>query len=197
MRKKIILLCMQTCILLPLGMSTTVVHADEPFLGEVRWFAGNFAPRGWATCDGQLLPINQNQALYSLLGTNYGGDGRTSFGLPDLQGRGMVHVGNGPSLTPHPQGQKAGSENVTLVESQLPSHTHTLHADSTGGDSVLPNDRVLSQVGRLKVYDATANADMGSSSITPVGDGQAHNNMQPYIPLTCIIALQGLFPSRN
>ena len=197
MRKKIVLLCMQACMLLPLGLSTTVVHAEEPFLGEVRWFAGNFAPRGWATCDGQLIAISQNSALFSLLGTTYGGDGRTSFGLPDLQGRGMVHVGNGPGLTPRTQGQKAGSENVTLVENHLPSHTHTLRADSTGGDSVLPNDRVLSQVGRLKVYGTVADADMGASSITLVGSGQAHNNMQPYIPLTCIIALQGIFPSRN
>lgn len=197
MRKKIVLLCMQACMLLPLGLSTTVVHAEEPFLGEVRWFAGNFAPRGWATCDGQLLAISQNSALFSLLGTIYGGDGRTTFGLPDMRGRGMVHEGNGPGLRVRRLGEKAGSENVTLNENQLPSHTHTLRADSTGGDSVLPDDRVLSQVGRLRVYDDAANADMGATSIKSTGSSQSHNNMQPNLALTCIIATQGIYPSRS
>ncbi len=99
MRNKILLHCMHVCMLFSLGASTTVVYADTPFIGEVRWFAGNFAPRGWALCDGQLLQISQNSALFSLLGTTYGGDGRTTFGLPDMQGRGMVHVGNGPGST--------------------------------------------------------------------------------------------------
>jgi microcystin-dependent protein len=184
-------------MLFTLGTITTVAHADEPFIGEVRWFAGNFAPRGWALCDGQLLPINSYQALYSVLGTNYGGDGRTTFGLPEMRGRGMVHVGNGPGLTPRLQGQKAGTETETLTVNEMPEHTHTLRADSSGGDSVLPNDRVISKVGRLRVFSNAHDGVMGASSIASTGGGQSHNNMQPNIALNCIIALQGLFPSRN
>lgn len=197
MRKKMYLFCLNAFLLFSLGANTTAVYADEPFIGEVRWFAGNFAPRGWAKCDGQLLSIASNTALFSLLGTSYGGDGVTVFGLPDLRGRGMVHVGTGPGLTSRPLGQKAGNESVTLAVGQLPAHTHTLRADNSGGDSVLPNDRLLSRVGRLRVYAGTPNANMGSTAITSVGGGQGHNNMQPNVALTCIIALQGLFPSRS
>ena len=197
MRNKMYLVFMHACMLFSLGTSTTIAHADEPFIGEVRWFAGNFAPRGWALCDGQLLPISGNEALFSILGTTYGGDGRTTFGLPAMRGRGMVHVGSGPGLTPRPQGQKAGTETETLNESQLPSHTHTLRADSSGGDSVLPNDRVISKVGRLRVFDGAPDTDMGASSLAPTGGGQSHNNMQPHIALNCIIAVTGIFPSRN
>ena len=200
MRKKIYSLCLQACLLFSLSASTTVTYADEPFIGEVRWFAGNFAPRGWAYCDGQLLQISQNVALFSLLGTTYGGDGRTTFGLPDMRGRGMLHVGKGPGLTPHSLGQKAGNETETLNVTQQPSHSHTLRADSSGGDSVLPNDRVISKVGRLRVFDwynIYDPVDMGVSSIASTGGSQSHNNMQPYTTLSCIIALQGVFPSRN
>lgn len=197
MRKKLLMLCMQSCLLVSLGMNATIVYADEPYLGEVRWFAGNFAPRGWALCDGQLLAISQHDALFSLLGTFYGGDGRTTFGLPDMRGRAMMHSGNGSGLTPRNVGTKSGTETVTVNTSQLPSHTHTLGADSTGGDSVLPNDRVISKAGRLRVYGAAANSDMDTTSITTAGSGQGHNNMQPYIALNCIIALQGVYPSRN
>ena len=196
MRKKIAMLCMQACILFSLGAGSTAVYADVPFIGEVRWFAGNFAPRGWALCDGQLLPISQNEALFSILGTTYGGDGETTFGLPDLRGRGMVHVGSGPGLTPRPQGQKGGSESDSLNQNQMAAHSHTLRANVTPGDSVLPHDRAIARVGRLRVYDETADADMGASSITTEG-GDAHNTMQPHIALNCIIALEGLYPSRN
>ena len=197
MRKKIYLLCLQACLLFSLSASTTVTYADQPFIGEIRWFAGNFAPRGWAFCDGQLLPIAQNQALFSILGTTYGGDGRTTFGLPDMRGRGMLHEGRGPGLTQHNLGQKAGNETETLNVTQQPSHSHTLRADSSGGDSVLPNDRVISKVGRLRVFTNTPDSDMGVSSIASTGGSQSHNNMQPYTTLSCIIALQGVFPSRN
>ena len=197
MRKIMYLLCLQAFMLFSLGVSSTVVQADTPFIGEVHWFAGNFAPRGWALCNGQLLDIASNTALFSLLGTTYGGDGRTTFGLPVMRGRGMVHVGNGPGLMPRPQGQKAGTEAETLTANKIPSHTHTLRADSSGGDSVLPNDRVISKVGRLRVFGNAPDGDMDASSIAPTGGGQSHNNMQPNIALNCIIALQGIFPSRN
>jgi len=196
MRNKIYLLCMHVCMLLSLGANSTAVHA-EPFIGEVRWFAGNFAPRGWAFCDGQLLQISQNEALFSLLGTMYGGDGRTTFGLPDMRGRGMVHVGSGPGLTPRPQGQKAGNETETLGINQMPNHNHTLRAHRSSGDSVLPDDRVVSRVGRLRVFDNISDVDMGSTAITATGGGLSHNNMQPSITLSCIIALTGVYPSRN
>lgn len=176
---------------------STVNAGNEPFLGEVQWFAGNFAPRGWAFCDGQLLPINGNEALFSILGTTYGGDGRTTLGLPDMRGRGMVHDGSGPGLTSRRLGEKSGRETETLTATQLPNHTHTLRADSSGGDTVLPNDRVISKVGRLRVFDGAPDVDMGASSIASVGGGQSHNNMQPNIALNCIIALQGVFPPRN
>ena len=197
MRKKIYLLCLQAFMLFSLGVSTTAVQADTPFIGEVRWFAGNFAPRGWALCDGQLLDIASNTPLFSLLGTTYGGDGRITFGLPDLRGRGMVHEGRGPGLTDRRLGGKSGTETETLTANQMPNHTHTLRADSSGGDSVLPNDRVISKVGRLRVFDGAPDVDMGTSSIASAGNGQSHNNMQPNVALNCIIALQGIYPSRN
>lgn len=197
MYKKMYLLCLQACLFFSLGSITTVSYAEEPFLGEVRWFAGNFAPRGWAKCDGQLLPISSNTALFSLLGTMYGGDGRTTFGLPAMRGRDMVHVGNGPGLTPKNMGQRSGEERVTLNSTQLPAHSHGLRADDTGADSVLPDDRVLSKAGRLRVYNASPDSDMAASSLAATGGSQSHNNMQPYIPLTCIIALQGVYPSRS
>lgn len=197
MSNKLYLLWLYGCCLLSLGSITTFAHADEPFIGEVRWFAGNFAPRGWALCDGQLLPILSNEALFSILGTTYGGDGRTTFGLPDLRGRGMIHEGQGPGLNNRRLGEKSGTEDETLTANQMPSHKHTLRADSSGGDSVLPNDRVISKVGRLRIFDDAPDSNMGASSIASVGGGQSHNNMQPNIALNCIIALQGIFPSRN
>ena len=196
MLKPLFLLSAQVCMLFTLAAGTAVTHADEPFIGEVRWFAGNFAPRGWSFCDGQLLAITTNEALFSLLGTSYGGDGRTTFGLPDMRGRGMVHAGSGPGLTNRRLGQKGGSETVTLTENELPVHTHTLSADSSGGDSVMPDGRVISKVGRLRVFNNAPDSDMGSTAITSTGAGQAHNNVQPSIALNCIIALQGIYPSR-
>lgn len=196
MYKKTYLLCLQACLFFSVAAVSEASYAEEPFVGEVRWFAGNFAPRGWAECDGQILPISNNTALFSILGTTYGGDGRTTFGLPDMQGRGMVHTGNGLGLSSRPLGQKSGTESETLQVTQVPSHTHNLKADSSGGDSVLPDGRLLSKVGRLRVFDNNPDVDMGASSITASAN-QSHNNMQPNISLTCIIALQGIFPPRN
>jgi len=197
MQKPINLLCAKLLLLFSLAVNTTPVMSDTPFIGEVRWFAGNFEPRGWAFCDGRLLAINSNQALFALLGTNYGGDGRTTFALPDLRGRAMVHWGSGPGLTTRILGRKGGEESVLLTENQLPAHNHQLSGDSSGGDSVVPGDRVISSVGRLRVFASSAGTDMGATSVSSSGGGQAHNNMQPNISLNCIISLVGLFPSRS
>lgn len=197
MRIKLQVYCLNLCLLFSLGLVSSTSYADEPFIGEVRWFAGNFAPRGWANCDGQLLAISQNTALFSLLGTTYGGDGRTTFGLPDLRGRAMVHEGRGPGLSDRRLGQRSGSETEVLTASQIPSHNHQLKANSSRGDSVLPNDRVLANTGRTRLYSAPGSDSMGVTSIASSGQGDAHENMQPFITLRCIIAIQGLYPSRS
>ncbi len=168
---------------------------SEPFLAEVRIVGFNFAPRGWAFCDGQILPINQNQSLYSLLGTTYGGDGRTSFALPDLRGRTPIHVGssNGNS---HQLGQKSGEETHTLSVNEMPSHDHQWQAADVDGDTPIPAGSSLARY--LNGYrDAQDLIEPRSGTLANAGGGQAHNNMQPYLALNFCIALQGLFPSRN
>lgn len=173
-------------------------HAgSEPMIGEVQWFAGNFAPRGWALCDGQLLSIAQNTALFSILGTTYGGDGRTTFGLPDVRGRVIIHAGHGPGLSDYRLGQKGGSETETLTANQMPSHTHTLRGSSGSATSADPTGNVLASTGRTRVYADSANVNMDASAIANNGGSQPHNNIQPYTVLNCIIALQGIYPSRN
>ncbi len=170
---------------------------SEPFLAEIRMVGFNFAPRGWAFCDGQILPINQNQSLYSLLGTTYGGDGRTSFALPDLRGRTPVHVGssNGNS---HPLGQKSGEETHTLAANEMPQHTHQLQASNSVVNAQTPIGNVLGD-NLAAPYSSTLSemVNMASSVIPNVGGGQAHDNMQPYLAVNFCIALLGLFPSRN
>ena len=171
---------------------------SEPFLAEIRMYGFNFAPRGWAFCDGQVLPINQNQSLYSLLGTSYGGDGRTSFALPDLRGRVPVHVGTGDSISPKLLGQKGGAETNKLSLAQLPSHNHRVNSSSGEADTVSPINKVFAEVEGVPAYGAdTALIPMEPQSITNVGGGQAHENMQPFTTINYCIALQGLFPSRN
>ncbi len=166
---------------------------SEPFLAEVRIVGFNFAPRGWAFCDGQILPINQNQSLYSLLGTTYGGDGRTTFALPDLRGRTPIHVGEG-----HREGQKSGEETHTLSANEMPQHDHVLQASSTQGDSNTPPGHLLArEVGGLYKQGAANLIQLQAGTVTNVGGGQAHENMQPYLALNFCIALRGLFPSRN
>lgn len=182
-------------LLFTLGTGTT--SANQPFIGEVAWVPYNFAPRGWAFCDGQLLPIASNTALFSLLGTTYGGDGRTTFGLPDVRSRTLIHEGHGPGLTSRPLGQKGGEESVTLNESQMPSHTHTQMASSGSATDTSPAGNVLASPSRTRIYDDTANVAMDGSVIGNAGGNLPHNNMQPYTTLNCIIALQGIFPSRN
>jgi microcystin-dependent protein len=178
---------------------TSAVNAGiDPFIGEVQWFAGNFAPRGWAFCDGQLLQISQFSALFSILGTTYGGDGRTNFALPDVRGRVIIHEGSGPGLTSRTLGSKLGTESEILNVNQMPGHTHTLRASGGSATAVTPANNVLASPGRTRMYDSSdANTDMNASAITPSGGGQSHNNMQPYTTLNCIIALEGIFPPRN
>ncbi|KAA3609220.1 MAG: phage tail protein [Calditrichaeota bacterium] len=164
---------------------------SEPFLAEIRMVGFNFAPRGWAFCDGQILPINQNQSLYSLLGTTYGGDGRTSFALPDLRGRSPLHPGEG-----HRQGEKGGEETHSLSLNETPVHQHNMLADTGNGNRPVPNDAVLSSASNV-YHDPNNLVALHSGSVANVGTGQAHDNMQPFLAVNFCIALQGLFPSRN
>jgi microcystin-dependent protein len=169
--------------------------ADQ-FFGEIRITAFNFPPKGWALCNGQLLPINQNQALFSLLGTTYGGDGRTTFALPDLQGRAPVHAIGGTVQL----GEKSGSENVTLIASQVPGHSHSILGSGNQASSINPNGMVLAQKprGGANVYGGPPNTALAVESLTPTsGGGQPHSNMQPYTALSFIIALQGIYPARD
>lgn len=181
----------------------------DPFLAQIVMFGGNFAPRGWAFCNGQLLAINQFQALFSLLGTTYGGDGRTSFGLPDLRGRAPLHTGGttgtGPGLSTRRLGERGGSETNTLTTGQLPSHNHaaTMRAESAAGTTGNPTGNLLGVVTTgANIYAPPVPAtevSMSSDSIVVnnTGGGQSVNNMQPYTAVNYIIALQGLFPSRS
>ena len=164
----------------------------EPFLAEIRITSFNFAPQGWAMCNGQLLPINQNQALFSLLGTTYGGNGQTNFALPDLRGRVPIHVQDNA----HPLGERAGEEAHTVSTAELPQHTHVMNGSATNADVVLPTDNVVAQSSQL--YGPAAQlTTLDPSSNGSTGGSQAHLNMQPYLTLTFCIAIVGIFPSRN
>lgn len=171
----------------------------DPYLGEIRLFAGNFAPKGWALCNGQLMPITQNTALFSLLGTQYGGDGKTTFALPNFQGRAPVHRGQGPGLTDRRVGQSGGTPTVTLLTSEMPAHSHVPNA-STAPTQGNPEGAVWSNTPGLRgtpIYAANADTYMSSMAIGVTGNSQPHNNMQPYLGLNFIIALQGVFPPRS
>lgn len=172
---------------------------SEPFVAEIRIFAGNFAPRGWAFCNGQLLPVSQNTALFSLIGTTYGGDGQSTTALPNLQGRAPMHPGNGPSLTPRSLGQRGGTEAETLTTEQMPNHNHTLRAAPDPGDLNAPTqDRSIARSSGGFAYRQTASSmvPLDPSSSSAEGGSQPHNNMQPYLTMNFIIALVGLYPSR-
>ncbi|HSH17017.1 MAG TPA: tail fiber protein [Verrucomicrobiae bacterium] len=165
----------------------------EPFLSEIRLFSFNFAPRGWALCNGQLLPINQNQALFSLLGTTYGGDGRVNFALPDLRGRVPIHEGAGHTL-----GERGGEQAHTLTLSELPTHTHAAMASPAAGTQNVPaNDMVLSQRAAEIYRDPSNLTSMAGGTLGNAGGSQAHQNMQPFVVINFSIALQGIFPSPN
>ena len=161
----------------------------------------NFAPTGWAQCNGQLLPISQNTALFSLLGTTYGGDGKSTFALPDLQGRAPMHPGQGPGLSLHDLGETGGSEIVTLLESEMPSHSHSVMAANFPGDVQIPQPTVaLARTGSGNSFQTTTNANLTSmapETLAPAGGDQPHNNLQPYLTCYFCIAMQGVFPPRT
>ncbi|WP_372796166.1 phage tail protein [Pontiella sp.] len=176
--------------------------AQEPYLGEIRAFAFNFPPRGWAQCDGQLLPISQYSALFSLLGTQYGGDGRTTFGLPDLRGRAPIHEGNGPGLSNRIIGSKGGEETVTLTTSQMPSHTHAplLQVTDAEGTEASPAGHIPAHDPREKQFSNTfSNQTLHAQAIIEQtrGGNQEHENMPPYLTINYCICLEGVYPSRN
>ncbi|KAB7744116.1 phage tail protein [Nostocoides sp. F2B08] len=167
---------------------------SDPFLGEIKAFASAVIPRGWSPCDGRILPINQNQALFSLLGTTYGGDGRTTFALPDLRGRVPIHTG-----ATQPQGTVGGSETVALRSEQLPAHTHTWVASSTPGDTATPADNLLAASSATNPAWAAPGTPvaMAPETVATAGGGAPHENMQPWLAVQYCIAVQGIFPSRN
>jgi microcystin-dependent protein len=165
----------------------------QPYVGEIRIFAGNFAPAGWMFCDGQLLPISENEVLFQLIGTTYGGDGESTFALPDLRGRLPLHQGSSHILA-----QTGGVESVTLTTSQIPNHTHPFLASTANGTQIAPANEVLGSLQGVKIYRAgAATITMDPQSVTPAGGNQPHSNFQPYICLDFIISLFGLFPSPN
>lgn len=170
----------------------------DPFVAEIRIFPFNFAPKGWAWCDGQLLPLSQNTALFSLLGTTYGGNGKSNFALPDLQGRAPMHPGQGPGLSLHDLGETSGTETVTLLESEIPSHTHALNASQADSSSRIPvGDLPATGIG-IGLYAPTGSlAPMSPNVLTPAGGDQPHNNMMPYLTFYFCIAMQGVFPPRT
>jgi microcystin-dependent protein len=170
----------------------------DPFVAEIRIFPFNFAPKGWAWCDGQLLPLSQNTALFSLLGTTYGGDGKSTFALPDLQGRAPMHPGQGPGLSLHDLGETGGSETVSLLESEIPAHTHSFMASQADGISRLPEaNRVANMIGVNGYAAPGALVQFNPNALAPAGGDQPHNNMQPYLTFYFCIALQGVFPPRT
>ena len=164
----------------------------EPFISEIRIFSFGFPPKGWALCNGQLLPINQNQALFSLLGTTYGGDGRVNFGLPDLQGRVAMHEGSGHTL-----GERAGEQNHTLIMSEMPVHSHAVQASSNAPNKASPLNNYFASNTGFTPYGAVANEQMAPNGISNIGGSQPHLNMSPFLTLNYCIALQGIFPSQN
>jgi microcystin-dependent protein len=170
----------------------------QPYIGEIRMFGGSFAPAGWAFCAGQQLPISQNDTLFTLIGTTYGGDGQETFNLPDLQGRLPMHMGNGPDGVTYQLAEKAGVESVTLTTQQIPIHNHAFLGSTSPATETGPSAHVVATSGLVSYLTiAQASVAMNANSITPVGGSQPHSNMQPYLCVTFIISLFGLFPSQT
>ena len=170
----------------------------DPFVAEIRIFPFDFAPKGWALCDGQLLPLSQNTALFSLLGTTYGGDGKSNFALPDLQGASPMQPGQGPGLKLRDLGETGGVESVTLLESEIPSHSHALLGRNDVGDTPAPGGMTLARAtGIYQTNTAGSQVSMAPDALPPAGGGQPHNNRQPYLVLNFCIALQGVYPPRG
>jgi microcystin-dependent protein len=181
---------------LALGMVTAVpAKAQNQYVGEIRYVAFNFAPQGWALCNGQLLPIAQNAALYNLLGTTFGGDGKTTFALPDMRGRVPVASGQGVGLSTRSLGEQGGAESVALSVAQMPAHRHTLNVSTAAGNSKGPAGNVLASSASGAIYTNTApDAALQADAMNIRGQSQPHENMQPFLGMTCIIALQGIYP---
>ena len=171
----------------------------DPFVAEIRIFPFNFAPKGWAWCDGQLLPLSQNTALFSLLGTTYGGNGKSNFALPDLQGRAPMHPGQGPGLSLHDLGETGGSETVTLLESEIPAHSHGVRASGAEGNVTSPVAQQMASGVGVNMYTTTLPpaTSLNPQALAPAGGDQPHNNMMPYLTFYFCIALQGVFPPRG
>jgi microcystin-dependent protein len=172
----------------------------DPFVAEIRIFGFNFQPKGWAFCDGQILPLSQNTALFSLLGTTYGGDGKSNFALPNMQGNAPMHPGQGPGLSLHDLGETGGSQTVTLLESEIPSHSHNLVASIRDGGLRSPGGQNLAKGVGVSMYAPSASAPLvqfNPNVVAPAGGDQPHNNMMPYITMNFCIALQGVFPPRT
>ena len=181
-------------------LPSPILAASDPFIGEIMMMGANFCPRGWANTDGQLLPINQNQALFSLLGTMYGGDGRTTFGLPDLRGRVPIHSGSGPGLSQKRQGEKGGEERHTLNQNEMPAHQHSLNLSDGPPTQNSAAGNLLNSQGRKREFVAPGAGSlkpMHPTAVGSAGSGGPHNVMQPYLSVRFCIALQGIFPSRN
>ena len=170
---------------------------SSPFVAEIRIFAGTFAPTGWALCDGQVLPITQNTALFSLIGTFYGGDGKSTFALPNLQGNAPMFWGSGPGLTLHDIGENGGTEQETLTPSTLPAHSHSLYASGAAATTTNPAESLLARTQEDSYAQAGTPQAMAAASITQAGSSLPHNNLQPYLVVNFIIALQGIFPARS
>jgi microcystin-dependent protein len=166
----------------------------QPYIGEIRMFAGNFAPAGWALCNGQLLPISENDALFTLIGTTYGGDGQTTFALPDLRGRLPVHQGTGPGLGSYILGETGGAELVTLTVNQLPAHNHRAQGTSGEADRRNPKGALPARPREAAYADSGSPASLNASIVSPAGGSQPHSNMQPYLCVHFIISLFGIFP---
>lgn len=169
----------------------------EPFLGEIRLFTGPFVPRGWAPCDGRLMQIAQNQALFAIVGTFYGGDGRQTFGLPDLRGRAAVSFGAGPGLTEAVQGAQFGAEATTLLPTQIPAHTHTLVVSGASADARSPAAGPLAVANEPTYTAGPPDTALAPNALGPAGGGRPHPNMPPFLALQYMIALEGIFPARN
>jgi microcystin-dependent protein len=170
---------------------------SQPFIGEIRMFGGNFAPAGWVFCQGQLMPIAENDALFTLIGTTYGGDGQETFGIPDLQGRVPIHAGTQGGIT-YIQGEMAGTETVTLTTQQLPTHNHPLLASLNNAGANVVTGNLTGQVGATQLYrEVPAASPLNAAAVTQVGGSQPHENMQPYLAISYILSLFGIFPTQN
>jgi microcystin-dependent protein len=168
----------------------------QPYVGEIRMFAGNFAPAGWALCQGQTMAIAENDTLFQLIGTTYGGDGQETFNLPDLQSRMPIHMGTAPSGTTYQIGEAAGVETVTLTTQQIPNHTHAMMASQDNGTQSNPGGNVVAQDPSVKLYRVMApSANLNASAVGPAGGSQPHDNMQPFLVINFIISLYGVYPS--